>query len=413
MMDFSGVEKNVKKSRILKCLCYNWCYMDPTQNNNPFGSFGAGGSPVNGGAGTVAPGGNAAGGGNAGGGVSPNGGMSSGGIVGGANGAPMAPNGTAQVNSFGANRTGYSRTNPSQGYSRPGGYGAGFGSAGLGAISGEGVTINNRSGGRSRRGAIIALVAFIVIAIIGIGAWVVSSSGTGGGGTASVASVKSAFNRYINYVVYNVDSEEDFDFDEASYAAPYLANIDEGLKEDFLVEADELFADFSGKYYEAGGVVDADEMKAVLQDYWRVKIFSEEELISAYLSSDYETVESAIFESNDFEDGSAHLTLYINAIKDYEYSNLEMIVNADMAGCISDNKIKDNCYTLPDDLSASMAESYNARMVSQEELFNLGYRFFDMIHQQVYDGDYGSDDDEDESADEENEDYNEEEAHEV
>lgn len=382
--------------------------MDPTQNN-PFDSFGAGGSPVNGGArpvfpgtqGTV-PGGNYASGTSGAGFTSQ---RNTGGTYPGVSSNNGVVGSSSVYNPLNTARAGYSSSSNMQrgGYINNTAMGIGSGITNQGMVATNvNATSYNAPVGRSRKGLAVVLVVFLLLVIGGVGAWAYFSSGSkGGGGVASEDSVKSAYNEYINYVIYNKEGSEDFDIDDAVSQTPYYYQIGGDERKAFLEKAETKYQSLVDKYYKIGGSYNIGDVKAFYQDLGLVVDHSLEEILNSYQKSGWEATEEMIDSiSENIDNDSAVAGAYVIALVSYEKSLLKIVDSASLLGCSSGLILDGSCSGIPEEDLTVYSDAYYGLEDAKKDVAIFGTESLKLSYEQVYNHSYELDEENGESGNE-------------
>ena len=352
--------------------------MDPTQNNDSFGSLSSGGdNPVSGTGGVpsgIPNSGMPAGDGAANGvpaGI-PNSGMPVG--VGGANPGAAMVSGTDVTNPTmsatqpfpGQSATGVGQTNMFFGQANvsPGQANAIFSQAnvnnGMPISSGAGDVVIGGGQKQNQKkvllvGGLIALVVLIVVGLI-VGIVFSGGSGSGGGGQAGQAGLKGDFNNYTNYVMFGEDSNDDVTVDQLSEFSVYFDNLldDEAALTKYIVEANKKFDALKNSYPDDGeNQFMLESLADFFQKYPDARIMTAKEMSDLLASGGRNEVVALIdrrFSTSD-ENISNDYLFYLNSARDFSVFQLDLAERAINAGCALIDTLDTNCYALTEEES--------------------------------------------------------------
>lgn len=301
---------------------------------------------------------------------------------------PMASNampgmGIPQQANFGMpQQTGFEMSQPANyGMPQPAGFGA----------SGD-IVLAGTEKKKPKIGAIVLVVALILLAVVAVGVTIVRTIGGGENGPSNVEAgdVKKAFNSYVNYVAWGKESDEDFEIEDVSGTMGYYESIsDEDTFEQYLTKAQELYTNFANSYYEN----DADDMATSLDsintyyhDYVAMLPLSMDNIRAECESGGKDAAVRLVGNYYSYDVGSS-MTLddYVKLEKELSELYISVVGTLNNNGCVVVDILGDGCYVLSESDREKIEKKMYESIDAQDAIY---YNAMDVL-QYVYDNIYG------------------------
>ncbi|MBO4813148.1 hypothetical protein J5491_03320 [Candidatus Saccharibacteria bacterium] len=215
-------------------------------------------------------------------------------------------------------------------------------------------------------GGLIALVVLIVVGLV-VSVALGGKTGSGGGGQAGSQGLKGAFNSYANYVMFGKDSDEDLTEDEMNEYGVYFVSLgkDETALYKYTNEVNRKFDvlknSLSGDdpYWSLA----LSNLSDYFQKYPNVQPLTVGEITDAFNKSGRSGAEALIDSrystsdaSSSGEDISSRFLDYLIAASDLSVFQLDIIEKASVSGCVLNDQLESDCYVLTEEESQTFDE---------------------------------------------------------
>lgn len=260
------------------------------------------------------------------------------------------------------------------------------------SVGAGGINLSNAEEKKPKKGLIIGIIVAVVLVIVGVLVAMTTLGGKkgdgGGGQSVQPGTLKEKFNSYINYVWYGEDSDADIDRNSIFGTDPYFLKVQktrEGVDE-YLAKADEKLNIFADDYYKTDYEELLGGMKAYFQDYVGVPELTVEQIAKMYLASGQVVVEDYIerFYSSDNESMNRNIIEFVDLKKKEAGVRLEMVIQIDKQGCISNGEMIARCYNMSEDISEKFFSITEDISTVSEKIINDGTRIFSSVYSEVY-----------------------------
>lgn len=234
---------------------------------------------------------------------------------------------------------------------------------------------------KRNKGAIVLIVLMIIIGLVSC-AYLLWQNGVFGGNnnqSQQATTLQETYNSYVNYVLWGVDSTGQPSLEAMESATPYFKSLNSSELNEYLEKASGRYASLETSYNEQKKTddIDLNTLKTYYEDYAKIQAINQNTVLNLYLSSGQQATEQVIGASGS-DVANSKLTTYIEANKEYLKQYLQMVINANAAGCIKNNELIRGCYLLPNESNTALENSYYA--VSDAEAVIKTEAFWTLIN---------------------------------
>lgn len=276
---------------------------------------------------------------------------------------------------------------------------------------------------KSKKGLVIGVIVVVVLILAVVGAVIAfSGSGNKANVTNQLSDLQESYNSYVNYVIFGRDSNEIVDVSEILQNDPYFMSLDYGKRGDYIKEAGEklkTLAEYYDQYNETmakqadnGGTKndeEGDETEAVeedieeeadgtdieaveeseaenyvetiknggirvlrsfFEDYAGIEPLTDERMIEIYSSVGREAAVAAVDRRYSVSGAEPYINTYVDALKKYAYSYMDVLSRAEAAGCGLDGAALENCAAITENEKANIATEVYEIMRAERDLYS-------------------------------------------
>lgn len=260
--------------------------------------------------------------------------------------------------------------------------------------SGDVVLSGGASPEKKSHKGIIILAVFLVLALVLGGIYALWQNGAfrniglgGGSEQVATANLEEAYNAYTNYVLFGEENVARPSLEAIEAARPYFEGLETSELDAYVARADEKYGDLELKYGESEVTIGGDmtTLKAFFEDFVKVTLVGEDEILQAYVKGGQEGTRFMI--SNQYTTanvGNEYLREYLEAENGLAVMRLELIAKAEAAGCVQNGALVKGCYNLTESEGQAFATETIRTVEAKNALYWAAMGELETIYNDLY-----------------------------